>query len=245
MHVAKSSLNQTGQTRFSHDEGYLLIVADGMGGAAAGEWASALAVETVEEYLLNTFHWYLHQDGCRDNELAAELRLGMENADRSIFERTAADPKLKGMGTTLTAAYSVSEDLFIIHAGDSRAYLLRDGELEQLTTDHTVVQTLVASGALSAEDARHHRCRNVVTNILGGPHPGVRAEIHKLRLQDGDVLLLCSDGLSEPVDDSSIASVLASAPSAQDAADHLVELALDGGGRDNITAVVARFRVAG
>ena len=112
------------------------------------------------------------------------------------------------MGTTLTMAYSVATDLYIVHAGDSRAYLFRDGELEQLTSDHTLVQTLIDGGVISPEDAKRHDRRHVVTNVIGGPREGVFAEIHKLVLLDGDTLLFCTDGLTEPVDDDAIAEVL-------------------------------------
>ena len=245
MHVFQSSLPGAGATRFSDEEGDLLVVADGMGGAAAGERASALAVQTVEEFVLNAFKWFLHLGAREEHALATELREGLERADRSVIERARADPKLYGMGTTLTMAYSVGRDLFVVHAGDSRAYLYRDAELEQITTDHTLVQVLVQGGVITAEAARHHRKRNVVTNVIGGPAPGVQAEIHKIELRDGDVLLLCSDGLTEPVDDDAIAETLALVPRPEDAARRLVELALSRGGPDNVTVVVARYSEEG
>jgi protein phosphatase len=241
MHVFRSSLPGAGGTRFSDEEGYLMVVADGMGGAAAGERASALAVRSVEEFVLNTFKWFLHLGAHEEHVLATELREGMERADRSVFERAQADPKLQGMGTTLTMAYSVAGDLFVVHAGDSRAYLYRDGELEQITTDHTLVQVLVQGGVITPEAARHHRKRNIVTNVIGGPGPGVQAEIHKVLLRDGDTLLLCSDGLTEPVDDGTIAEALALSSRPEDAAQRLVDLALSRGGPDNVTVVVARY----
>ncbi|MDR3632687.1 MAG: protein phosphatase 2C domain-containing protein [Isosphaeraceae bacterium] len=245
MHVFESSLPGAGGTRFSDEEGYLMVVADGMGGAAAGERASALAVETVEEFVLNTFKWFLHLGYQEEHALAAELRQGLERADRSVIERAQGDPKLHGMGTTLTMAYSVAGDLFVVHAGDSRAYLYRDGELEQVTTDHTLVQVLVKGGVITPEAARHHRKRNVVTNVIGGPGPGVHAEIHKVLLREGDIVLLCSDGLTEPVDDEAIAATLARDSAPKDAARRLVDLALSRGGPDNVTVVVARYGADG
>ena len=147
------------------------------------------------------------------------------------------------MGTTLTMAYSVATDLYIVHAGGSRAYLFRAGELEQLTSDHTLVQTLIDGGAISPEDARRHKWRNVVTNVIGGPSEGVFAEIHKLALLDGDTLLFCTDGLTQPVSDDAIAEVLGHHPDPDDACTRLVDLALSRGGPDNVTAVVARYQV--
>ena len=140
-------------------------------------------------------------------------------------------------------AYSVATDLYIVHAGDSRAYLFREGELEQLTSDHTVVQTLIDGGAISPENARRHERRNVVTNVIGGPREGVFAEIHKLALLNGDTLLYCTDGLTQPVDDNAIAEVLESNPDPDDACARLVDLALSRGGPDNVTAVVTRYQV--
>ena len=200
MHVCKTSLPGEGETQFSEEEGYLIVVADGMGGAAAGERASALAVGSIEEFVLNTLKWFLHLSGHDEHALLAELRQSLERADRTVIERARSNPALHGMGTTLTMAYSVATDLFIVHAGDSRAYLFRDGELEQLTSDHTLVQALIDGGAISPEDAKRHNRRHVVTNVIGGPSEGVFAEIHKLAVRDGDTLLFCTDGLTEPVE---------------------------------------------
>src|SRR6185312_5982649 len=122
----------------------------------------------------------------------------------------------------------------VVHAGDSRAYLFRDGQLQQLTSDHTLVQVLVDGGVISREDAKHHRRRNVVTNVIGGPQPGVYAEIHKLIVRDGDVLLLCSDGLTEPVSDAEIARTLQAGCDPDAMSKALVALALDRGAPDNV-----------
>ena len=242
MRICKSSLPETDSTRFSDEEGYLMIVADGMGGAAAGEMASALAVWTVERFVLDTLKWFLHF-GREESVLAAELRQGLDRADREVMQRAQTDGRLAGMGTTLTMAYSVSSNLYLVHAGDSRAYLFRDGHLEQITHDHTFVQMLVDQGKLSPEAAKRHARRNVVTNVIGGPNPGVYAEIHKVRLADGDLLLLCTDGLTEPVDDPTIAGILAQHPEPEDACRLLVEAALARGAPDNVTVVVARYAV--
>ena len=241
MQICKSSLPDDTSFHFSDEEAYLLVVADGMGGAAAGERASALAVCTLETFVLNTFKWFLHLGGREQSVLFDELRRGLERADRDVFARAQADPRLIGMGTTLTMAYSVGTDLFIAHAGDSRAYLFREGSLDQVTHDHTLVQLLLRSGGISPDQARRDARRNIVTNVIGGPSEGVDAEIHRLRIADGDVLLLCSDGLSEPVGDAAIAEVLSQTPDPEAATARLIELALENGGPDNITAIVARY----
>src|SRR3954449_9501954 len=132
MEVCKSSLPDDGVYHFSDEEAYLMVVADGMGGAAAGEHASALAVGSLEEFVLDTFKWFLHLGGREQSVLFDELRKGLERADQNVVARAQGDPRLVGMGTTLTMGYSVGTDLFIAHAGDSRAYLFRDGTLEQI-----------------------------------------------------------------------------------------------------------------
>jgi len=214
-----------------------------MGGAAAGERASALAVESVETFALNTLKWFLHLGHADESVLVSELRKSLELADRAVMEEADANARLYGMGTTLTMAYSVGHDLYIVHAGDSRAYLFRGGDLEQVTSDHTLVQLLVSGGQISPEDARTHARRNIVTNVIGGPNVGVHAEIHKIRIQDGDVVLLCTDGLTEPVEDRRIAETLSKHSDPDVAARELVALALEQGGPDNVTAIVSRYRV--
>lgn len=243
MRICQTSLPAADSTQFSAEEGHLMIVADGMGGAAGGETASALAVKTVENFVLDTLKWFLHLGGFEENTLTDELRRALERADRNVMRQAAEDLNLTGMGTTLTMTFSVATDLYIVHAGDSRAYLFRAGELDQVTIDHTLVQLLVEGGTLTPEAARSHRRRHVVTNVVGGPRHGVHAEIHKVSLQDGDILVLCSDGLTEPVDDSTIAATLTSHPEPDRACRRLLDLALEHGGPDNITVVVARYSI--
>jgi protein phosphatase len=243
MRVCKTSLPGEGDVHLPEEDGYLIVVADGMGGAAAGERASALAVGSIEAFVLNTLKWFLEPSGGDDDELTEQLRRSLERADRTVMERAASNPAFHGMGTTLTMAFSVATDLFIVHAGDSRAYLFRNGKLQKLTSDHTLVQALIDAGAISPEDAKHHCRRNVVTNVVGGPSEGVDAEIHKLSLRDGDTLLICTDGLTEPVNDDAIAEVLHDYADPEAACRHLVDLALSEGGPDNVTAVVARYQV--
>ena len=179
---------------------------------------------TIGNFALDTLKWFFQLQGREADELLAEFRTALSQADAKIFAEMTQRPELEGMGTTLTMAYSVGTDLFIVHAGDSRAYLFRAGELEQLSTDHTLVQALVEGGAISPEDAKRHPRRHVVTNVIGGPRPGVDAEIHKLVVRDGDVLLICTDGLTEPVDDPEIAEVLNHSQDPRDACRRLVDL---------------------
>ncbi len=145
------------------------------------------------------------------------------------------------MGTTLTVGYSTGDELFVAHAGDSRAYLLRGGKIRQLTRDHNLAQLLVDSGAAAADSPEVRKSRHVLTNVLGGPDPGVEVDVHRERLLDGDTLLFCTDGLNDRIADPDIARVLSAAPTCQDACHALVNLALERGGRDNVTVVVARY----
>jgi protein phosphatase len=244
MRVLATSLPGDDAIRLGDDRGALLVVADGMGGHAAGERASALAVNTVEGFVLNSLQWFFRLHVGEETFLLQELREALRQADRTLGDWAEIEPSLAGMGTTLTLAFSVDDRLFIAHAGDSRAYLFRGGELEQLTRDHTLVQSMVDAGLMTPGQARQDRRRHVVTNALGGPSAGVRADLHRLTLEDGDVILLCTDGLSGPVEDAHIAAVLAEQPEPEDACDALIEQALARGGSDNVTVVVARYSVA-
>jgi protein phosphatase len=163
--------------------------------------------------------------------------------DLALTEYARGDKKLTGMGTTLTVAYTVGADLFTLHVGDSRAYLYRQGRLTQLTRDHTVAQSLADAGDIQPEEVATHKHRHVLTSALGGNAGLVRADIERARLQDGDRLLLCTDGLTDLVADDRIAHALEEAESPQHACNRLIELALAEGGRDNVTAVVARYTI--
>jgi protein phosphatase len=242
LRVCETNLPDQVRHQDADEQGYLFVVADGMGGVAGGAQASRLAVESVEDFVLNAVHWFLHLGGAESATLQAELRQALERADRAITRRAREEPDLRGMGTTLTFAYCVGLDVFLVHAGDTRGYLHRDGRLEQITHDHTLVQLLVEGGQLRPEEAKTHPRRNVVTNVVGGPNQGVYAEFHKVRLQAGDLLLLCSDGLYGPVARDRIEATLNANPDdPAAAADRLVALALDAGGPDNVTVIVARF----
>ncbi len=240
--VEATSLPDAGDPRRG-STGHLLLVADGMGGVDGGERASTLAVEVIRSFFEDGFRSYLHGSRIDEKAVHRELRSAFEFADRVILHRAAADARFEGMGTTLTMAYLVGPTAHVVHAGDSRAYLYRGGRLARRSRDHTLVQALVDQGAISADDARSHPHRNVVTNVVGGPAEGVDPEIARVDLQDGDVLLLCSDGLTEPVDDASIEDILAREPEPGPAVEELLAEALRRGGPDNVTIVLARVRI--
>jgi PPM family protein phosphatase len=206
----------------------VFVVADGMGGAQAGEVASKIAIEAFEAGLGDS--------GSPEERLAVRAR----EANRRIYDRSRTAPGAEGMGTTLTAAYVDDESVAIAHVGDSRAYLFRDGELTRLTQDHSLVDELVRRGKLTEEQAAEHPQRSIITRALG-PEPEVEVDTYTFSVRRGDVLLLCSDGLTSMISEEQIAQVLGSAESLDEAANNLIQEANDAGGRDNITVVLTRF----
>ncbi len=225
------------------DDGYSMFVADGMGGMAAGEVASRLAITTALKLVNHSPKWGFKINKKEARELFDRVRHHVQAIDETITRRSEADHRLFGMGTTLTVAYSVGIDLFIVHLGDSRAYLFRKGELKVLTKDHTVAQAMADAGYIAPEEVRQHRKRHVLTNFLGGHHGKVKGDVRWLRLADGDRLLLCSDGLTDMVDDDSIAEILQKHEKPSDAAQTLLEQALFRGGSDNVTVIVASYQI--
>jgi protein phosphatase len=241
--VQQSSLPQP-ETRWGDECGHLFIVADGMGGHRAGEQASALAVQTLGDFVLNACKWFFHLHDPEGQNVLREFQEALRWTDRRVWEESMRRPELFGMGTTLTIAYAIGGDLFVAHAGDSRCYLMRGDDLMQLTHDHTLAEELVRNGGLTPEEAVGHRLRHVITNAVGGTEQGVRAELHKLELDPGDVLLLCSDGVTGELSDDRIKAILREAHEPETACKWLLAEAREHGGRDNITAVVARFDAA-
>jgi PPM family protein phosphatase len=225
------------------DDGYSMFVADGMGGMAAGEVASRLAITTALKLVNHSPKWGFKINKKEARELFERVRDHVQAIDETLTQRSEADHRLFGMGTTLTVAYSVGVDLFIIHLGDSRAYLFRKGRLELLTKDHTVAQAMADAGYIAPEDVRHHQKRHVLTNFLGGHHGKVKGDVRWLRLVDGDRLLICSDGLTDMVDDDSITQILQKHDKPQEAAPALLDEALVRGGADNVTIIVASYQI--
>jgi len=201
-----------------------------------------MSVVTVEGFVLNTLKRFFHLQVPEEQHVMKEFQNALLQADARLFEEAAQHPEMFGMGTTLTMAFAVDWRVLVAHAGDSRCYLLSGDSLHQLTHDHTVVAEMVRRGTLSPEGASRHPYRHVVTNSLGGHDQGVHVEMHKLDLEAGDVVLLCSDGLTEMVPDARIATILQEEQDRpQPACERLVAEANDRGGKDNITALVACF----
>jgi PPM family protein phosphatase len=241
--VRKSSVEQQ-EVQCGEPRAHLFVVADGMGGHAGGDQASAMAVQSIEDCMVDSLNWcaQLRGDG---SGLLEEFQKALKKADRDLAGAVRAHPELRGMGTTVTLAYVVGNELFIAHAGDSRCYLLRDRKLHLLTHDHTLVQAMVDRGIISQEEAATHHLRHVIANVVGGADAGVNVELHKLVLEPGDRLLLCSDGLSGMVENEEIATILDRSERPETACHRLVDRANEQGGKDNITAVVVYFRPAG
>lgn len=245
MQVLQTSLPQA-ETRQSSDCSYLFIVADGMGGHAAGEQASALAVDSVEQYVLEAIKWFAHggEEGSREqqnDQLLSEFRQALGWAHERVRLEAVAHPELLGMGTTLTLAYSLNNELYVAHVGDSRCYLFRDRVLYSVTQDHTLVEDMVRRGVISPEEAIHHRWRHVITSTVGGESPKVRIDVHRLHLMPGDQLLLCSDGLTEMLTGDQIAAQLQRSVDPEQACRELIAAANTAGGKDNISVIVAHF----
>jgi protein phosphatase len=225
--------------------GYGMVVADGMGGAAAGEVASRTAISTLVSLVLHTPDWIL-SDGDRATEQVMErMAERYRRVHTALRDQGSEDPGLAGMGTTMTMACSFGASLVIGHVGDSRAYLYRGGELLQLTRDHTLVQGLIEAGSLSPAEAAVHPLRHVLTRSLGSGPGRLDADFQRAWLCDNDQLVLCTDGLTDMVNDAAIAAVLSSAATADEACQALVSTALRSGGKDNVTVVVARYRLPG
>jgi protein phosphatase len=225
----------------SDERGHVFAVADGMGGHAAGEQASALAIQTLEKFIVNGVKWFLHLEGGEAKQVEQEFQSAVAQADQRMFQEAAGRPELEGMGTTLTMAYNLNRELFVVHVGDSRCYILRRGRLQRVTRDHTFVEEMLRHGILNREDAADHRLRHVITNAIGGHAPGVQVEAHRIHLESGDVLLLCSDGLTDELSDQQIAEILAGTREPSECCKLLVDRANEAGGKDNITAIVVRF----
>jgi len=240
MRIWQTSLPEA-RAQIGDERGHLFLVADGMGGHRGGEQASALAVVAIQQFTLNTLKWFFESNRQEAQAVLNQFQAALREADLRVREEAAEHQELSGMGTTVTMAYHLDAQLCVVHVGDSRAYLYRDGELDQLTRDHTLMAELVSSGAIQPADVAQHRFRHVITNVVGGNEAGVMVEAHAVEVQAGDRLLLCSDGLTEMVTNDAIAATLRAEQDPEPACTKLLAQANDAGGMDNITVVVVRF----
>lgn len=218
-------------------KGSLLIVADGMGGAAAGEVASEMGTEAVYEHLLGT--WVSEKEDS-PQQFAFRLREAVEVANSKIHAYATQHPELRGMGTTMTSVGVLGDQIYLTQVGDSRAYLIRDGEANQLTKDQSLMQRLVDAGEMTEEEAERSERKNIILQALG-PEPRVRVDLTYQTIRNGDAVLLCSDGLSGQVAKEEIATAVSQDKDLVTISAELIALANERGGPDNITVIIARF----
>ena len=205
----------------------LLIVADGMGGHRAGDFASRYAVETLKEDLANST-----EDGPE-----AMIRKAIQSANQKLIEAARQDARLEGMGTTLVVATVIEHTLYFANVGDSRLYLLHD-TIKQLSKDHSFVQGMVRLGGIDAEEAKHHPDKNIITRAVGAREK-VEVDFFEYRLKKGDMILMCTDGLSNMIEDEEMLVIVKSSRDIVEAVERLVEKANDNGGNDNIGVILA------
>jgi PPM family protein phosphatase len=247
--IAARGLTDVGQRRDHNEDSFLVdpplglyIVADGMGGHAGGGTASRLAVETIQASVsaakAKEPEVFAAAAGVEDSPLPDVLRDAVEAACDRIFQTAQADPELSGMGTTVTAALVDGRSAFVAHVGDSRCYLVRRGRIYQVSEDHSLVNEQIKAGAMSADEAKHSRFKNIITRSVGFEQQ-VQVDLMGLELESGDGLVICCDGLSNLVDDPEILQIVEETP-IDDAPGRLVALANERGGDDNITVIVIR-----
>ncbi len=228
--------SDTGRQRRVNEDSYfarspVFVVADGMGGAQAGEVASRVAVEAFERGL----------DDATADSPEQLLANRVQEANARINEMSHADQERAGMGTTITAAHVGDNDVAIAHVGDSRAYRLRGDDFQRLTEDHSLVEEMRRRGQLTAQEADEHPQRSIITRALG-PEPRVQVDTYSWRGEPGDVYLLCSDGLTSMISEARVADIVRGTRSLPDAGRALIAAANDAGGRDNITVILFKPR---
>lgn len=231
----KRSANQdTLSVKILNDNLAWAIVCDGMGGMAAGNVAS----ETAVAHIIKAFEDNLSPK-LTEKQIFSLLKSSIESANAAIYEKAASKEELKGMGTTVVCALVKDNTCFVAHAGDSRLYLFRDGALNQITNDHSVVQSMVDTGHITEEEAKSHPNKNIITRALG-VHKSVDIDISDFALKEDDIILLCSDGLTNCVDGESLIDSLANS-NFDVLADNLIDKANNGGGNDNITVAALKI----
>lgn len=250
--IVSAGVTDVGRVRTNNEDSYrileplnLFILSDGMGGEAHGEVASAMAVETIADYcsaVKEDGGVTLHEETVANwSDKTRRLKNAVIEANFKIYQSAQKNPEQRGMGATVTAAWLNESKLSIAHVGDSRAYLLRSGSLQQLTNDHSLVAEQVRRGILTRQQAEESEMQSVLLRALGA-HPEVDVEVDEVALMPRDTLLLCSDGLTRMVTEPEIAGTLQAQPDPASAAQKLVDLANERGGLDNVSVIVARWQ---
>ncbi len=236
-----ASLQPEVRTHHVGGRGTLFMVADGLGGAAAGEIASDLAINTVYEEMRER---WMHSQRMDPQGFASALKAATDAANAKIFAYALEHPEHRGLGTTATVAGLLGDTLYLAQVGDSRAYVIRNGEAMQITKDQSLMQRLVEAGELTQEEAERSERRNIILQALG-PEPTVRIDLTHQQMRQGDILVLCTDGLSGLVKKEEIAEVVTGTDDLVDACRQLIDRANENGGPDNITAIVAKIDGSG
>lgn len=240
--IHQTSLSYDDETELlGGSQAKLMLVADGVGGNRAGRLASTLALEGVVQYLLNAMHWLFRPEDDREDVFMEDLKSAMAFTQERIQHAAEITPLRHGMGTTMTMAYIVWPRVYLVHVGDSRAYLLRAGDLFRLTKDQTYAQALADAGAFAPAEIELSPLNHVLSSLLGCDPAALDPQVYRTELTMNDTLLLCTDGLTRHLTDRQIAHILTASECAKQAGHQLVGAANKAGGRDNTTVVVARF----
>ena len=236
--VYHTSLPDPSVLGFSHRVAMLALVADGVGGAKAGEEASRITLEHVTRYVTEALECYYTSDPDNDSQFITELEEAALKVHSEIAVEAATDSSRRGMATTLTLWLGIWPNAYLLQVGDSRCYTLRDGELRQVSRDQTMAEEFVQQGVFNREDAAFKRWANVLSSAIGGPQAA--PTVNKVPQSWGSIGMMCSDGLTRHVSDERIKEVLSTMKSAKDGCERLLQDALDGGGEDNITVLIGR-----
>jgi PPM family protein phosphatase len=241
--IHDTSLPESYRDRFdSGARALLFLVADGVGGGPGGEIASSLTLDGIMRYVTNSMRCFYKLDQVASGDLMHELASSIQESHVRVRAESEHDPEMAGMATTVTMAHILWPRAYIVHIGDSRCYRFREGQLQQVTRDQTMSQALVDSGAMTAEQAAASPYASMLTQAVGASDE-LEPALSQLDLETGDVLLMCTDGLTKHVPTEAIGRILREHASAEAASAALVDAALAGGGTDNVTALVARFVV--
>ena len=255
MNISYKAISDVGRKRSANEDSYyadgdlnLFVVADGMGGHAAGEVASKVAVESIQDFIKNTnadrdITWPYEFDETL-SMAGNRLKSAIQTAHAKVLEVTSQKKEFQGMATTVVSILVENGKAQVAHVGDSRAYLVREGKLIQLTSDHSWVNEQLRTGAITSQQARNHPYRNIVTRALGGPNP-VDVDVTEEPMQAGDIILLCSDGLNTMITDENILEIIDRNKADLDqACQELINTANQNGGEDNVTAILVKYEGA-
>jgi PPM family protein phosphatase len=225
------------------ESAYAMVVADGLGETGAGATAGRVALSALAHLAIHFGRWNMRIDPHTAAEIKSRIEWLYRRVDEAVVSKSRSNDMLSGMATTLTAAYSAGDDLFVAHVGHSRAYLFRQGALSPLTRDHTLNSYSSGMSKPTPVDSGTRDLRHILTHTIGGDLDGPLVDVDHIRLLNGDSVLVCTNGLTDMVSDSRIAEVLASRRAASEQCRQLIDLALRNGGEDNVTAIVATYEI--